>query len=332
MERSRDLWDSILPINIYPENGATFQEIEFERTINSEETECKFLHQLPFPATSFNREGSSIKNKHLNNLLRTLSCPTLEIFTNELQLQSTLTLAQDIKFKFENLKLCLGRKNTNNILTEEGSLNQKIKLIVNYCILNEDNMIVMFEEVKQRGGLKIVEFLLKDMNTPLNGVIPLLQELTLDPLDHRSVKMKDIILMNTIFLQHKINNILDYIHIQSNHFLSHISSFHISTLLNIVANICQPQATQDKKQIIIQIRSQILEIFGDSTRIKNILVHLLSNSIKYSKKGGKILLYYIFKEEGYGYGSEGLWFRNSSKHAKLFKEHPESPKGTKSKF
>lgn len=88
-------------------------------------------------------------------------------------------------------------------------------------------------------------------------------------------------------LSNLINELLDVSRIQSNKLLLNLGKININRLIKeLVENI---QATTDSHKIIIKGSSKN-KIIADKDRIEQVLINLLTNAIKYSPKGNKVLL------------------------------------------
>ena len=128
-----------------------------------------------------------------------------------------------------------------------------------------------------------------NLKTPLNGILHLiLEECAQNPNKLENQLMK----MNTLFLQNKINDILDFAKIESGEFQERIEKIEVKSFLENIVEICKPQAVLDQVEINLKLIGELpVIIYGERERMKQILLHLLQNGMKFSKKQQKVYIY-----------------------------------------
>gem|GEM_PF-3742686 len=86
-----------------------------------------------------------------------------------------------------------------------------------------------------------------------------------------------------------INDILDFSKIESGHQKLNIHSYEISSLINDALTITSVRLSQKSEaplELLVNIDPDIpASMIGDAARVKQILLNLLSNSVKYTEKG-----------------------------------------------
>jgi PAS domain S-box-containing protein len=126
-----------------------------------------------------------------------------------------------------------------------------------------------------------------EIRTPLNGIIGMIRELNKEA--SLSETQKNYVNSVSKASQHLlsiINNILDLTKIEAGEFHLEHNHFSLPILLNDVIAILQTQA--DAKHIALKtsIDPDITEVLiGDTTRLRQILINLLGNAIKFTEKG-----------------------------------------------
>ncbi|MDR1613002.1 MAG: response regulator [Planctomycetota bacterium] len=84
-----------------------------------------------------------------------------------------------------------------------------------------------------------------------------------------------------------INDLLDFSKIESGNFRINSSPYHVSSLLNDVLTIIGVRAGEKSLRLQIEIAPDIpRRLIGDEVRIRQIMLNLLSNALKYTHKGG----------------------------------------------
>ncbi len=129
-----------------------------------------------------------------------------------------------------------------------------------------------------------------DIRTPRNAVIGFSTLLSKNTGDETKVKeYSRKITAASNHLLGLINDILDISKIESGKRTIRQSAFSLDELIESVNVVIRPMANAKKQELRINVGVRSHELFmGDKTRINQILINLLSNSIKYTPEGGQI--------------------------------------------
>jgi len=95
------------------------------------------------------------------------------------------------------------------------------------------------------------------------------------------------------------NSFLDLARLQSGRTRYHKSSFEVLTMLEECINAMRPKADEAKVELEVKVKSRLPEIIADRDKIKQVIINLISNAIKYNKEGGKVWIDVTL--------SKGLW-------------------------
>ncbi|PKL41178.1 MAG: hypothetical protein CVV44_00645 [Spirochaetae bacterium HGW-Spirochaetae-1] len=125
-----------------------------------------------------------------------------------------------------------------------------------------------------------------EIRTPLNGIIGLLQ-LIEDRAESQEQKeylrLMDLSARN---LMNLINDILDFSKIESGKLEMEQSRFNIHDIFTSLMETFTYQAEQKKVGLIYKIKGEVpREVIGDSGRLSQILINLISNAVKFTQKG-----------------------------------------------
>lgn len=129
-----------------------------------------------------------------------------------------------------------------------------------------------------------------DIRTPMNviiGFLPLLQRDAENPEKVREYARK--IGASSRHLLGLINDILDMSRIESGKATLNVSDFRLADMVDSMTMIIRPQAEAKRQSFEIYVKDIKYEnLVGDSMKISQIMVNILSNAVKYTEPGGKI--------------------------------------------
>ena len=131
-----------------------------------------------------------------------------------------------------------------------------------------------------------------DIRTPMNAIVGLTSLMEADLTNTDRVrdylgKLK----ASSRHLLNLINEILDMNKIESGKATLHVEPFHLPDEIAQVENVIRPQAKERDQQFLIRTHDiQNTDIEGDATRLRQVLLNILSNAVKYTDNGGHIEL------------------------------------------
>ena len=132
-----------------------------------------------------------------------------------------------------------------------------------------------------------------ELRTPLNSILGfadvLIEELD-GPLTDTMRNDLQLIQKNGNHLLHLINDVLDMAKIEAGKMNLAPEQFRVQEILEDVLNITSPQAAGKKIKLAIEKDSDAqIEIFADRTRIRQVLLNVVTNAIKFTDKGSVML-------------------------------------------
>ncbi len=132
-----------------------------------------------------------------------------------------------------------------------------------------------------------------ELRTPLNSILGF-TDVMLEGLDGQLTDYMDndlrLIQKNGQHLLHLINDVLDMAKIESGKMNLNPEKFKIHDVLDEVTSITSTLASEKNLSLFIQEDSdQEVEIFADNTRLRQVMINLVNNSIKFTENG-KIVL------------------------------------------
>lgn len=125
-----------------------------------------------------------------------------------------------------------------------------------------------------------------EIRTPMNGVIGMASLLRKTSLTPEQKLYTDTISTSGDALLTVINDILDFSKIESGNLELEQKDFNLRTCIEEVLDVFAEKATQSGLDLIYQVDENIpADIVGDSVRLRQILMNLVSNAIKFTHQG-----------------------------------------------
>ena len=126
-----------------------------------------------------------------------------------------------------------------------------------------------------------------ELRTPLNSIIGFLN-LVLDDLCHSEEEQKELLghaLKSGRHLLNLINDVLDLARIQAGRLQVDMADVTLAPLLDEVGNTLGVQAAEKKVDFVMEPIPADLRVQADDARLRQILVNVIGNSIKFTQKG-----------------------------------------------
>ncbi len=129
-----------------------------------------------------------------------------------------------------------------------------------------------------------------DIRTPMNAIMGM-TSIGLSHIDEKS-RVQDCLLKiqtASTHLMSLVNDVLDMSRIDSGRMTLNQEDFSLPDLVHDLAVILRPQAEQKKQTLLMEIGCIYEEnLEGDPLRLRQILVNIIGNAVKYTQKGGRI--------------------------------------------
>jgi len=125
-----------------------------------------------------------------------------------------------------------------------------------------------------------------EIRTPMNAIIGLSEMLDRSTMSEKQKEYVFDIKKSSAALLDIINDILDFSKIEAGKMELHNANFSLKTLLNNLRSMFAILCRKKGLDLRFNMCDGMPEIvFGDETRLRQILINLLSNAVKYTKKG-----------------------------------------------
>jgi CheY-like chemotaxis protein len=132
-----------------------------------------------------------------------------------------------------------------------------------------------------------------ELRTPLNAILGMtegLQEQVFGDVNERQLKALQTVERSASHLLELINDILDLAKIEAGQIKLDCASTSISHLCQSSISFVKQQASQKHIQLHTKLQSNLPPLFIDERRIRQVLINLLNNAVKFTPKGGRVTL------------------------------------------
>ncbi len=129
-----------------------------------------------------------------------------------------------------------------------------------------------------------------EIRTPMNGIMATCELLLETPLQEDQAEYGGTILNSARALLSILNDVLDLSKIESGHVAIHCEPFDLPALVESVGLLLAPRARQKEIGFYVSIAPAIERHYcGDAPRIRQVLLNLVANAVKFTESGGVTL-------------------------------------------
>lgn len=125
-----------------------------------------------------------------------------------------------------------------------------------------------------------------EIRTPLNGIIGFTDLLIKTKLDNNQLEYINIVNESAIILMDLINDVLDFSKIEAGKLELNIEEIDLFLLTHQVISLFKHQANSKNIDLVLNIDENVPQfIYADSVRLKQIIVNLIGNALKFTMVG-----------------------------------------------
>lgn len=141
-------------------------------------------------------------------------------------------------------------------------------------------------ELANRAKSEFLAIMSHEIRTPLNGIIGFTDLLTKTQLNETQQQYLSIVSQSGNALLNTINDILDFSKIEAGKLEMNWSKFNLYEMAEESADVIKYQVQSKGLEMLLNIPSDLPKyIWADEVRMKQILINLLGNAVKFTEKG-----------------------------------------------
>ncbi len=164
----------------------------------------------------------------------------------------------------------------------------------------EQAKLILKAEESNRSKSDFLANMSHEIRTPMNAIMGMCELTMNEELSETVRENNENIYTSGKNLMNIINDLLDFSKIESGKMELICAEYSLSALVNDVVNMAIARRGGKSIEFIVDFDPNIPDLlYGDDVRIRQIIINLLTNAIKYTRKGG-FLLSISYREEYYG--------------------------------
>jgi signal transduction histidine kinase/CheY-like chemotaxis protein/streptogramin lyase len=141
-----------------------------------------------------------------------------------------------------------------------------------------------------------------EIRTPLNGVIGLSRLLEAMVVPTEAAEMIRMIRSSGDALMTVINDVLDFSKVEAGKLELEVAPFHLRRCLEESLGLFRPAAAEKKVRLACDLAADLPEwVAGDQTRLRQVILNLISNALKFTNSGEVVLSARIERQDGTSY-------------------------------
>ena len=194
--------------------------------------------------------------------------------------------------------LIVRRKRTGDFTSEtldllETFASQSALALVNAQLFRELKVQSIELELASRHKSEFLASMSHELRTPLNAVLGfsevLLEGMFGDINERQEEYLRDIHGSGRHLLE-LLNEILDLSKVEAGRMDLEYSSFELGSLLEIAVSMLRERAALHAIDVVIEVGEDVTDLYSDELRVKQVLLNLITNAIKFTGDGGSVVV------------------------------------------
>ncbi len=147
------------------------------------------------------------------------------------------------------------------------------------------------EEAANRAKTHFVTNISHEIRTPLNAIVGMTEMLRQTPLNSNQIEMLNVVANSSSNLVQLINNILDFANLEAGNLTLKQQTFDLIDCLNSAIDSVSQEANKKQLKLAYHLDEKTpTRLVGDPVRLRQIVINLLDNSLKFTEEGTVELL------------------------------------------
>lgn len=184
---------------------------------------------------------------------------------------------------------------------EFGELMNRFDAMIEQVDLRDNALAVVAEEAKAASHAKssFLANMSHEIRTPLNGMLGMTGLLRQTPLNPDQQRYADIIATSGETLLGIVEDVLDFSKIEAGMLQLEHSEFAVAPFVRATASMLEQSAADKYLNYQVHVDPALdVSLVGDSARLRQVLVNLLGNAIKFTQRGSVRLSAQLSRQEG----------------------------------
>lgn len=211
----------------------------------------------------------------------------------ESDVQYRITTSHGVKWVNNRVKII--RDDTGKVYRLDGLITN----ITNQKQINEELQLAKEEAIKSNMAKEaFIANISHEIRTPLNAILGLSNLLKDEKESFKSDEYLYHIIHSARHLHSLIENVLDMAKMSEGKISLNQIDFKINDVLKTIQSIFKPLVEEKGLKLVLEIDKKLSPYFkGDYLRIKQVLINILSNAVKFTEKGTIVLRVKVEKEK-----------------------------------
>lgn len=137
-----------------------------------------------------------------------------------------------------------------------------------------------------------------EVRTPMNGIIGMTELVLATPLEPEQRQFLGMVKSSADALLRILNDILDFSKIEAGKLDLTFEAVPVNDVIRECVAMMQPQANRERVIIRTSLSSSLPNVVADNRSLRQIVLNLVSNAIKFNAAGGQVIVSTIYEDSG----------------------------------
>lgn len=164
--------------------------------------------------------------------------------------------------------------------------------------LDDHEQSLMIAEQKAENKARFISMLSHEIRTPMNGILSMIELLQNTSLDEEQQSYMGILNGSSEALMALVNNLLDIGKMEAGKLKLNRDPFDLINTIEDLTYALSPRAFEKGVHVHLNVHSDIpLFVIGDALKVRQVMMNLLQNSIKFTKQGDITISLFLLPDE-----------------------------------